>query len=362
MIEPRWTAYNQKWSISIYSGSKRVKTFWSGKPGVAGKREVLKKYNDYVNGTDSNVTVAAEWVRYLDSLNARMCPEALRNVVSISNHHILPKCGKRKLSAMRITDWQQVINSCKKLNGETLSRKSLRTIRATIVQFLKFCELDGIEVPSGTALYAPKNAPTVGKEIIPLDAVARLFDDSAPFAGDFFIHLYRFLCVTGLRPGEAIGLQRGDYVNGWITINRSVNRMCRITPGKNDNAHRHIKLADVAIKEIEKQLAETADLNSPWIFPNFNGEVAIQGTVYEHWKRIAAQLGCPNTCLYSFRHTFISMTATDLPQPMLKAIVGHSVSMDTYGVYAHMSDYQVEQAANILNEKLAVSVPTTGKQ
>ena len=362
MVEPRWTAYNQKWSISIYSGSKRIKTFWSGKPGMAGKREVLRKYNDYMNGTDSNITVAAEWERYLGALHARTCPEALRNVISISNHHILPKCGKRKLTSMRLTDWQTIINNCRKLDGGQLSKKTLRTIRATIVQFLKYCEMDGIDVPSGAALCAPKNAPTIGKEIIPLDAVTRLFDDGEPFSADFFIHLYRFMCVTGLRPGEAIGLQRGDYSDGWIQINRSVNRLCRITPGKNDNAHRHIKLADVAIREIEKQLEMTEDLHSPWIFPNFNGDVAIQGTVYEHWKRIAVQLGCPNTCLYSFRHTFISMAAVDLPQPMLKAIVGHSVDFDTYGVYAHMSDYQIAQAADILNEKLAVSAPKERKQ
>ena len=360
MVEPRWSAHNQKWSISIYSGSKRVKTFWSGKPGQAGKREVLKKYNNYMNGTDTNITVGAEWARYLDSLQARMCPEAFRNAASISNHHILPKCAKRKLTSMHLTDWQQVINGCKKLDGGQLSKKTLRTIRATIVQFLKYCEMDGLDVPSGSALYAPKNAPTVGKEIIPLEAVTRLFDDSEPFSGDYFIHLFRFLCVTGLRPGEAIGLQHSDYSNGWITINRSVNRMCRITAGKNDNARRRIKLADVAVKEIEKQIEQTADLNSPWIFPDFKGDVAIQGTVYEHWKRIAAQLGCPNTCLYSFRHTFISMAATDLPQPMLKAVVGHSISMDTYGVYAHISDYQVAQAADILNEKLAVTVPNKG--
>jgi integrase len=349
MIEPRWSAHNQKWSISIYSNGKRVKTFWSGKPGTAGKREVLKKYNAYMNGTDTSITVAAEWARYLDSLTARTCPEALRNVISISNHHILPKCGKRKLSAMRVTDWQQVINSCQKLNGEPLSKKTLRTIRATIVQFLKYCELDGIDVPSGAALYAPKNAPTVGKEIIPLQAVTRLFDPSEPFSGDYFIHLFRFMCVTGLRPGEAIGLQHGDYSDGWITINRSVNRMCRITPGKNDNARRHIKLADIAIKELKEQIQMTVDLNSPWIFPDTKGDVAIQGTVYEHWKRIAAQLGCPNTCLYSFRHTFISMASVDLPQPMLKAAVGHSVDFDTYGVYAHMSDQQLAQAADILD-------------
>lgn len=349
MIEPRWNPHNQKWSISIYSGSKRVKTFWSGKQGIAGKREVIKKYNDYMNGTDSSIPVSAQWDRYLESLKARTCTEAYYGICNISKNHILPKCGKKKLTSMRLSDWQNIINSAKKLDGEPLSKKMLRTIRATIVQFLRFCEMDGLDVPSGSALYVPKDAPTRGKEILPLDAVTRLFNDSEAFSNDHFIHLFRFMCVTGLRPGEALGLQHTDYKDGWITINRSISRSHRITPGKNDNARRHIKLADIAVKELNNQLRMTEGLDSPWFFPDTKGDLAIQQTVYFHWKNIAAQLGCPGTCLYSFRHTFISMASVDLPQPMLKAAVGHSVSMDTYGVYAHMSDSQLTQAAEILN-------------
>ena len=40
---------------------------------------------------------------------------------------------------------------------------------------------------------------------------------------------------------------------------------------------------------------------------------------------------------YEMRHTFISIIQ-QLPESDIKAIVGHSRSMDTFGVYAHSVD------------------------
>ena len=37
---------------------------------------------------------------------------------------------------------------------------------------------------------------------------------------------------------------------------------------------------------------------------------------------------------YELRHTFVSI-AKKLPEGMVKSIVGHSKSMDTFGVYGH---------------------------
>lgn len=37
---------------------------------------------------------------------------------------------------------------------------------------------------------------------------------------------------------------------------------------------------------------------------------------------------------YELRHTFVSI-AKSLPAGMVKSIVGHSKSMDTFGVYGH---------------------------
>lgn len=44
------------------------------------------------------------------------------------------------------------------------------------------------------------------------------------------------------------------------------------------------------------------------------------------------------------RHTFVSVVKS-LPEGMLKQVVGHSESMDTFGVYSHDVEGDLEEAA-----------------
>ena len=49
------------------------------------------------------------------------------------------------------------------------------------------------------------------------------------------------------------------------------------------------------------------------------------------------------------RHTYISMMKNDLPEQMLKDLVGHSVDMDTFGVYGHVVDREQERAKVLMD-------------
>ena len=51
---------------------------------------------------------------------------------------------------------------------------------------------------------------------------------------------------------------------------------------------------------------------------------------------------------YSFRHTFVSVLKNDLPEQFLKAYLGHGASMDTYGVYAHAIQSDIEESRKII--------------
>lgn len=54
----------------------------------------------------------------------------------------------------------------------------------------------------------------------------------------------------------------------------------------------------------------------------------------KRWHAYAAANGLTQCSLYELRHTFVSI-AQNLPEGQLRRLVGHSRSMDTYGVYAH---------------------------
>ena len=356
MIQPRWSPSQQKWSISVYSGSKRIKTFWSSKQGKAGKEEVLRKYEAYVGGIDGNITVQGEFDRFLADYKAKVLPETYNDVLRRANTYVLPKIGARRLRTMRITDFQSVINTATKKDGTPLSKKSLMNIRAVLVQFLKFASLDGCSVPPYSALIVPKSAQTIGKQVIPLEAVKRLMSDSdANFDTCYFIYYFRFLLTTGMRPGEALGLRYSDIDDkGFVTIRQSVNTHYRITGGKNKNSQRRFKLPKEALKAVKDQKKHTGGLQSEIIFCGYDGAPAHQNTVYKAWRRLSKIIGAEGTSLYGFRHTFVSEYGGALPLPYLRSILGHSINMNTYHYY-HETDKQTEAAASILdgiNEKL----------
>jgi integrase len=351
MIQAKWSSSLQKWHIDLYSGNKRIKTFWSSKKGKQGKEEVLRKYEAYIGGADDDITVRGEFERFLDDYKARVLPETYEDVRRRVERYILPKIGARRLRTARITDFQSVINSATKTDGTPLSKKSLMNIRAVLVQFIKYARMDGCNVPSEGALYVPKTAQTVGKQIIPLDAVKALMDDSRVNTGmSFFLYYYRFLLLTGMRPGEALGLRYKDIDSkGFVTINQSVNARKRITTGKNKNARRRFKLPKEALKAVEDQKRFSEGLCSEYIFCGYNGKPAHQSCVYKSWKRLSEKIGAYGTSLYSFRHSFVSYYGASLPLPYLKTIIGHSVNMNSYH-YFHDTDEQTTQAASILDD------------
>ena len=64
-------------------------------------------------------------------------------------------------------------------------------------------------------------------------------------------------------------------------------------------------------------------------------------------------MGIPKVSLYEMRHTFASNNY-GMPEPLIKALMGHSTSMDTWGQYGHKIDGQDEAAVAYVNDTLAI--------
>ena len=88
-----------------------------------------------------------------------------------------------------------------------------------------------------------------------------------------YIHAYRFAAVTGLRPGEVLGLQRRDVKNDVYRIRRAINEYGEETSGKNDNAIRSGQLAACAVEIMRQQEAALRErgIVSPYVFPDTDG-------------------------------------------------------------------------------------------
>lgn len=109
-------------------------------------------------------------------------------------------------------------------------------------------------------------------------------------------------------------------------------------------------MTDTAVKVLEDQriMLKNKGLISPWIFCDPYGEMPIPNNVYGQWDTYRKHHDIHSN-LHELRHTFISINKSDLPLELMKSVVGHSASMDTFGVYGHEIEGDRHRAATIID-------------
>lgn len=348
MATAKWDG--RRWRLRVSIDGK-LRSYSSTTPGRKGKAEVEEKAYKQRRLTEV-CKFALAWERYLEEVRHLTGAENYKNIESIGRIYLLPRIGDRKLTQLRHNDYQEILWSVTKQDGSPLSKKTIENIRGALVNFSKFCERSGLMDKPLTELRVPKDAPKQGKQILQPEEARRLMND---FEDEWYINLWRFLLCTGMRPGEAMGLMWSDVKDGVVTIRRSINYWGRVTDGKNENAKRSFYLNSILDKILDDQKTRTWRLNSDYIFCNHAGKAAVQTTAAKSWYRIARQMGS-KTSPYSLRHTFISFMAQSLPEQALKALVGHSVKMDTYGVYAKAVNGDAQRTAEQVNITLVEKI------
>lgn len=353
-MTPTWDG--SRWRIQVRHDGKRY-SFSCSTPGAKGRRECQKKYDAWYYGeATGEKTVERVCAEYLEDLKARrgetsasyyQCAQYIRL-------YIAPKCASKKMCKMTLRDWQSVINGARGASGKPLSHKTLTNIRSIIMSVIKFGYADyQCELPRGE-LYIPSGHEKTEKEILQADDVRRLMEPS-----ELWYHSYYcFLAITGMRPSEALGLKVSDLHRDHVDIKRAVNSRHYVTAGKNENARRIIPIGALAHGILEKTIKrnESYKLHTEWIFCAPDGSVGSQKAAYKHWLKLKEERDLPGTP-YCLRHTFISLMKNVMPEQMIKDIVGHAVSFDTFGTYGHILDDEDRKAAEIIDLTFSGNAP-----
>lgn len=352
-----WNEKEKRWTVRHYEGGT-VKKFTSSRPGLAGKKEVMRRYRNWLEygSEDRSKTLATiVWDNFIHSVEKRLGreTEAYKLYEKIGRLYIVPALGKKKMINLSKRDFQEIIDNAKPQNKRTkvLSEKYLNSIRMVINLYVKYAEENDFFEGIKGNLYIPKGHPTKGKEILQPEDIKKLFQPSD-------LHYHKALCfmlVTGLRPSELLGLKWSDIKGDHIEIVRGVNTSNQITKGKNANARRLIPLTPLLNNLLNIQRTNTIDLNSEWVFCSKSGAVGSQSTLANHFRVLQEERGIAG-CLYSFRHTFISMVKNSMPEQMIKQLVGHSVSFDSFGTYGHIVNGELQQAAKLIDLSFSSSI------
>lgn len=338
-----WMEKYNRWQIKVQKDGVR-KTFTSAQPGRTGQREANAKADAWLddNIEYTNTRVDALFAGYLADLKQRTSYSHWRNEESRWRVWIAPVIGSKKISSVNDQHLQAIVNAA--YQGG-LAKKSLKDLRSTLTAFFKYCRKCRVTTYFPENIIIPASAPVRQKNILQPDDLAVLFSSRRTQLyqkeqDDDLINAYRLQVLTGLRPGELLGLVWQDIFDDRLLVRRSINDRGEITSGKNENAIRAILLTPLAKVVLSAQRALTG--NEDAVFPGVT-----QNCYRKRWKRYCAFNQITATTPYEMRHTFVSV-AQALPEAWVKPIVGHSRSMDTFGVYGHEFGTQAQSATEQL--------------
>lgn len=357
--EAYWSESDQRWHIYVQMNGVR-RGFVSDKAlsqptNRKGKLQAERKADKWLETqlNDENQKVEVLFDKWIESLKERTRKSHWGQYEQYGRNWIKPAIGYKRMTAINENDFDGIIAAAYK---HGLAKKTLQNIRSCINAFLKYARKARVTTLIADDIIIPKNAPKKQKRILSTDEIATVYrsDETVYYnkvISDFYINLYRFLVFEGLRPGEALGLRWSDFDDAGYVVERSVNTDNEITSGKNENALRRHALSEYSRKLIsdQKALLKSAGIISIYVFPNKNGSVSIEHSVYKAWRRYCEHNHIRPISLYDLRHTNFSVNKR-MPTAYKKLLFGHSKSFDGDTVYNHLLDGDLETAARMNEE------------
>lgn len=305
------------------------------------------------------------------------------------NTHIIPRLGAVKLSELTPPQIQAFYNQLQKdgsrkpkrdkegrivkrdghsvYEAAPLSIKSIRNIHGILTKCLNTAVQVGyLKANPAERVTIPKNAK---KEICPLTD-EQVKDFLRVSAGDEYEILLKIILFLGLRESEATGLTWDciDFRAGTVKICKQLQKRpikdggFTFAPLKN-NKPRTLKAAPSVLALLKRRQAEqkeqrlkAGDLWMGWkneqerktslVFTTATGSNLSPQTVYSHYKKIAAQIGAPESRVHDLRHTFavLSLQNGDSVKTVQENL-GHATAAFTLDVYGHVSERMKEDSA-----------------
>lgn len=347
-----WMDNQKRWQIKVQKDGER-RAFYSSAPGRTGQREANKKADDWLDNNIArpHMRVNQLYPEFLETLKSRSSASNWTKMDSNWRNHINPIVGRKKFENLVEQDLQDILD---KAYAKKLSKGTLKGIRATLSAFMKFARKERITTIQTSDLVIPQNARYQPKKILQPSAFLLLMNnDQTTWRGqrekDPNIHAYRFHAITGMRPGELIGMRPCDIRGKVVELKRAINALGEETKGKNNNAVRTYVMPQLAYDEYLAQLEE---------YPPDSPDASLwhidrEPTYMRQWKRYCEANKIEYVPPYRLRNTFISLNKKGNIDN-LKRVLGHEEDFDTLGVYGVDVDGELKMTADDIDESLTM--------
>lgn len=286
--------------------------------------------------------------------------------------HIVPGLGVVKLAALKPPMIQAFYN---RIQREGLAPKSVRNVHGILTK----CLSTAVQV--GYLRNNPAAAVTLPKvqksEVKPLtDEQVKQFLRLSD--GDEHGLLLKVILFTGLRESEAIGLTWDciDFKAGTMKISKQLQSRpladggYTFAPLKN-NKTRILKPASYVMNLLRQRQKEQAEqrmaAGAVWqawrtpeeqktalVFTTATGNHLRAATVYDHYKKLAAQIGAPESRVHDLRHTFAVLSLQNGDDvKTVQGNLGHATAAFTLDVYGHVSERMKDESAARMEKYIA---------
>jgi integrase len=304
-----------------------------------------------------------EW---LGTIEATVRPRTYLTYELYARRHLIPELGHFQLDRLGPAHVQAML--ARKL-AEGLQPQTVAHLRAILRTALNRAVRFGLVSRNVASLTDPPRVERV--EIKPLDPdqARRLL---AALEGDSNRALFLLSLFTGVRRGEALGLQWADVdLDGAeVRVNRALQRYrgeLHLDPPKTARSRRSVTIPDVVIEALrQRRVAQLQDRllagggwrESDLVFTTRRGTPIEPRNAVRSFKLALRRAGLPQAIrLYDLRHSCATLLLIQGVSPrVVMEILGHSQIALTMNTYSHVIPALQREAASKL-EALLKPVP-----
>ncbi len=365
--DKEYTYWQARYTAGYDPGTgKQIQRSITGKTQkeVSQKLKLLTSELDQGTYSEPCKMSVGEWLDiWTEEYLAHVKPRTRDSYRATVANHLKPGLGALKLEDLKTDRLQHFLNGLmdRPTDKHVLSAKTIRNINGVLHRALQQAqELGYIRVNPCTACKLPK---VVQKEIKPLDDYEiKAFVRACQ--GHRFEGVYLVTLFTGLREGEVLGLTWDcvDFHRGMLTINKQLqkerhgNGEYRFLPTKNGRT-RYLTPAPYVMEVLKRQQIRQSEWKTAagraWknpgrlVFTNELGGNLSAQTVYLHFKKLAAEIDCPEARFHDLRHSY-AVTALRSGDDIktVQENLGHHTAAFTLDVYAHVTAQMKTESAN----------------
>ncbi|HWD96533.1 MAG TPA: tyrosine-type recombinase/integrase, partial [Acidimicrobiales bacterium] len=309
-------------------------------------KKLQRDLDDGLPAPDTKMTVAQLLTHWHDDvLRHQVVPSTVVSYWTVARHHIIPTLGSKRLANLTSADVDRLL-SVKLDSG--LSVSTVRRIRYILAQAIdQGIRWGSVNRNVARLSRAPKEYRREGRTLT-YEQARRLLKE---LEGHRHEALYSLMLSTGLRRGEALGLQWRDFdeESRTITVRRQLKReggslvtadtktarsrrSVNIPLGLQDLIMRHQKR-----QEEERYVQEELWSDTGFIFTTRFGTPIDPRNLNREFATICKQAGLEHWHPHELRHSAASlMLASGVKIQVVSEVLGHASIRMTADVYGHI--------------------------